>query len=326
MNKLLKLSLLAATVVTFGACGGAVDNKPAANTANATNANTAKTTAAAPTKESLLEMDRKANEAYLKGDSKFFEGFLGDKFVMYDRGKREDKASSVKMIEGVKCDMKSWSLDEPQMTMIDADTAALVYKATFDGTCGGPDGKAMKVPSPIRAASVYTRSGDKWMAVYHAEVAIVDPKNPPKAPAAQPAEKKDDKAAETKPAAPAADPSTDAMMAVEKAGWEAWKARDPKKLEELTAKDLSFVDLFGNYSGTKADTIKAWTEGKCEIKSVNLTDGVGTSFSPTLGVVTFKGSADGTCNGQKIMPVYGTSFYVKEGDAWKLAFGFESPA
>jgi hypothetical protein len=225
------------------------------------------------------------------------------------------------MIEGVKCDMKSWSLDEPQIIMIDADTAALVYKGTFDGTCSGPDGKQMKIPSPVREASVYTRSGDKWMAAYHAEVAIVDPKNPPKAPAAPAAAKREDRAA-----TPAADPSTDAMMAVEKAGWEAWKVRDAAKLGELTTKDLSFIDLFGNYSGTKADTIKAWTEGKCEIKSVNLTDGAGTSLSPTVGLLTFKGSADGTCNGQKITPVYATSFYVKEGDTWKLAFGVETPA
>src|SRR5262249_24889950 len=125
---------------------------------------------------------------------------------------------------------------------------------------------------------------------------------------------------------PAADPNTDAMLAVEKAGWEAWKARDPKKLEELTTKDLSFVELFGNYSATKADTIKSWTEGKDEIKSTNWTDAAGESLSPTLGVLMFKGSADGTCDGQKVMPLYGTSFYVKEGDSWKLAFGFESPA
>src|SRR6266581_7013205 len=103
MNKILKLLILGMTAVTFSACGGAPDNKPVTNSTNTTNANAAKPTAAAPTKDALLDMDKKANEAYLKGDSKFFEGFLGDKFVMYGMGKREDKASSVKMIEGVKC-------------------------------------------------------------------------------------------------------------------------------------------------------------------------------------------------------------------------------
>lgn len=332
MTKILCATFLAASAMLFAACE---PPKPAANNANAvnTNANAAKPAAAAPTKESLLEMDKKANEAYLKGDSKFFEGMLADKFVMYDMGKREDKASSIKMIAGVKCDVKTWSLDEPQMTMIDADTAALVYKGTFDGTCNGPDGKAMKLPSPVRAASVWTRSGDKWMAVYHAEVPIVDPKNPPKATAPAPPAKMEanknsnaSNSVDAKPAAPAADPVTDALMAVEKAGWEAWKARDAKKLEDLTAANLAYVDLFGNYTATKADTIKAWTGSQCTITSVSVTDGVGTTLSPTLALLTFKGSGEGTCEGMKLKPVYGTSFYVKEGDTWKLAFGVESPA
>ena len=82
----------------------------------------------------------------------------------------------------------------------------------------------------------------------------------------------------------------------------------------------------GNYTATKADTIKSWTENKCDIKSVNITDGSSVSLSPTLNVLMFKGTADGTCDNMKVLPVYGTSFYVKEGDTWKLAFGFESPA
>ncbi|MGH7785172.1 MAG: DUF4440 domain-containing protein, partial [Candidatus Binatia bacterium] len=224
-----------------------------------------------------------------------------------------------------------WTLDEPKMSMIDADTAVLTYKGTFDGSCT-EGGKTEKMHSPVRSASVYIRSGDKWQAVYHGETAIVDPKNmkaPEKKAAPAAPAKSDGKMANSNTntaAAPAADANTDAMVAVEKAGWEAWKARDAKKLEDMTAKDLSFVDLFGNYNATKADTIKSWTEGKCDIKSVSVTDTSGGSLSPTLGFIMFKGSADGTCDNMKVEPVFGTSFYVKEGDAWKLAFGFESPA
>ena len=110
-------------------------------------------------------------------------------------------------------------------------------------------------------------------------------------------------------------------MAAERAVWEAWKAHDAKRLEDLTAKDMSFVNIFGDYFPTKADALKDWTSGRCDIKSVTLTDGVGTSLSPTVGILTSKGTADGTCNGQKPGPVYATSVYVKDGDAWKWAFG-----
>jgi hypothetical protein len=116
------------------------------------------------------------------------------------------------------------------------------------------------------------------------------------------------------------------MTAVERSGWEAWKARDAVKLGALLSTRASFVGLFGNYDETNDDVLKDWTGSKCEIKSTNVSDVHGTTISPTFGFIMFKGSADGTCENMKIQPVWGTSFYVKEGDSWKLAFGFESPA
>ena len=146
MKKTLRFILLAAASTFFAACGG-----PAANTgANNANTNTTKPVAAAPTADALMALDKQANEAYVKGDSKFFEGMLSDKFVILTHdGQRIDKAATVKMIAGVKCDIKSVDLTEPAMSMIDADTYALSYKVTWDGTCDGPDGKPMKVPGPV---------------------------------------------------------------------------------------------------------------------------------------------------------------------------------
>ena len=194
MKKTLLFILLAAASTLFAAC-----EPPAVNTgANNANTNTTKPVAAAPTLDALMALDRQANEAYVKGDSRFFEEMLSDKFVILANGQRMDKATTVKMIAGVKCDIKSMDLTEPAMSMIDADTYALSYKATWDGTCNDPDGKPMKVPSPVRSASIWVRSGDKWQAVFHGENLIVDPKAPPPppAPAAKKEEpKKDDKVA-----------------------------------------------------------------------------------------------------------------------------------
>src|SRR2546427_9337454 len=191
MKKTLRFILLTVGSTFFAACGA-----PAANTgANNANTNTTKPVAAAPTDDELMALDKQANEAYVKGNSKFFEGMLSHKFVILTGGgQRMDRAATVKMIAGVKCDIKSMYLTEPAMSMIDADTYALSYKAAWDGTCNGPDGKPMKVPSPVRSASIWVRSGDKWQAVFHGENLIVDPANPPKAAAAAPAKK---------PAAPA---------------------------------------------------------------------------------------------------------------------------
>jgi ketosteroid isomerase-like protein len=338
MKKTLRFILLAAASTFFAACGG-----PAASTgANNANTNTTKPVAAAPTADALMALDKQANEAYVKGDSKFFEGMLSDKFVILTGGgQRMDKAATVKMIAGVKCDIKSMDLTEPAMSMIDADTYALSYKATWDGTCNGPDGKPMKVPSPVRSASIWVRSGDKWQAVFHGENLIVDPKNPvaPAAPPKKPKRvepKKDLKTAANSntaaniaaPAWATPDANTDALVKVELALWEAWKEHDAKKLDALMAKDVSFVNIFGTYLATRADALKDWTGASCEVKSVSVTDGFASALSPTVEMLTRKGTADGTCGGQEIggTAIWGVSIYVKEGDAWKFAFGMNLSA
>src|SRR5882672_6406580 len=343
MKKTLRFILLAAASTFFAACGAPPANTGANNANTNANTNTGKPVAAAPTADALMALDKQANEAYVKGNSKFFEGMLSDKFVILGGGQRMDKAATVKMIAGVKCDIKSMDLTEPAMSMIDADTYALSYKATWDGTCNGPDGKPMKVPSPIRSASIWVRSDDKWQAVFHGENLIVDPKNPPKAaPAAPPKKprkvepKKDVETAASSntasntaaPARATPDANTDALVKVELALWEAWKAHDAKKLDALMAKDVSFVNIFGTYLGTKADAMKDWTGAGCEVKSVSVTDGFASALSPTVEMLTRKGSADGTCGGSKAgtFTVWGVSIYVKDGDAWKFAFGMNSLA
>lgn len=329
MKKLMITMCVASEAFLLFGCGAPATNTGnAANTAN-TNGNS-KSTAAAPTKEALLELDKKANEAWMKGDTAHFEGMLSDKFIRYMNGTRSGKADEIKMIAGTKCDVKSWSLDEANMTRVSDDVYVNTYKSTFEGTCTF-DGKSERIPSPMRAASVWVRNGDKWQGVYHKETPIIDPKAlPPPAPVKKEGPKKDDKTASnsnTANAIPAPDANTAALLAVEKAVWEAWKDKDAKRLEDLTAKDLAFVNIFGTYFANKAATIKDWSEGTCEVKSVNVADGFVTSLSPAVSILTHKGTADGTCSGQKLDGVvYGTSVYLKDGASWKLAFTFNAPA
>lgn len=55
-------------------------------------------------------------------------------------------------------------------------------------------------------------------------------------------------------------------------------------------------------------------------------DAAGTMLSATVGILTFKGAADGTCFGQKVGPIWGSSVYVKDGNVWKWTFGINVPA
>ncbi len=329
MNKTKLLIVTAIVAVFIAACGLPAGNAPANNA----NSNTANAVLGAPLAEALLVREREANEAYFKGDAKFFEDMLSDNFVMLGpRGLRMDKAAAVKMIAGNKCDIKDgWKLDEGHVSTVDRDTFVLTYKGTLDGTCT-VNGKTEKVPSPIRAATVWVRSGPEYKPAFHGENLIVDPASPPpaKSEAGKEAPKTADKANANSnnatTAKPAGDANTDALVKAELAVWEAWKSHDAKKLEELTAKDLSFVDIFGTVTTNKPDTIKLWVENRCEVKGVSVTDGVATPISPTVSILTFKGNADGTCYGQKIGgPIFGTSVYVKSGETWKSAFTLNSP-
>ncbi len=325
--------MAAAFAISFTACGETASNAPA-NTANTANT-AAKPTAAAPTKEALLDMDKKAHEAWAKGDTAYFEGILSDKFVIYSDGTRMNRADEIKMIGGVKCDVKSMSLDEAEMAKLNDDTYALTYKSNFDGTCTF-GGKTEKVPSPTRSTTVWARNGDKWQAIYHGSTPIIDPKAPPAAPDTAKKEepkkddaaKADDKKDEATPAKATPSANTDALVKLHTGGWEAWKANDAKWFNDHLTADAALVNSDGGYVSGKAELTKLWTDATlCEgVTKVTLEDGAAFAISPTLEILTLKGRSDGKCGGQPNTPQYQSVFYVKEGDAWKLAFMFASPA
>ena len=319
MKRISLITLTLVTAVFFVACGAPADNKPAANDANAksnTNVNTAKPVASAPAKDALMATESKAWEAWKAKDGKFFEDYLMDNAIGMGNKGRSDKAAIIKRISDPTCDVNDFSFAEEQMTLLGVDAALLTYKVTQDAKCDGKE-----LPSIVRAATVLVRSGDKWKAAFHAEAAVVDPKAPPAKPADT------EKATEPYVAEDReADSSIDTLIFKEKAIWEAWKDHDAKRIDDLTAKEISFINIFGTYFATKADALKDWTSPGCDVKSVSVTDAWGTRLSPTAAILTFRGGADGTCFGQKVGPIRGTSVYVKDGDVWKWAFGINLPA
>jgi hypothetical protein len=83
--------------------------------------------------------------------------------------------------------------------------------------------------------------------------------------------------------------------------------------------------FFRTYFATKADALKDWTGTGCDVRSVSVTDTTGTMLSPTAVILTFAGTADGTCYGHKFDSViWGTSVYVKEGGVWNVGIRHKS--
>jgi ketosteroid isomerase-like protein len=304
------LSSTAAALI-LAACGG----NALANNANA--ARTAdKIAHAAPTKVALATLEKSAYAAWKSKDAKFWDTFLSDKFVGWGSSGKLDKASATMEYTGADCEIKRFALSDEQIKPLGRNAALITHKTAVDGTCRG-----QKVPANSWVASVYVRDGDTWKAIFHAEAPVVDPKSPP----AEPVDKKEaPEEGEVKAADRDAD--TDAILAVEKSVWEAWREHDAKTIGGLTAADISFINIIGTHLATKADALKHWGGAGCDVKSVSVTDAVGTMLSPTVGILTFKGAADGTCYGQKVGPIWGTSVYVKDGDTWKWTFGINVPA
>ncbi len=323
-------ALLLAFAFTISCGSPAQNNSVAKAPSGSPAAPTAPTTALPPpSKEALLEQDRKLNEAFIKSDPAVFEQMLSDDFVSFISGKRGTKGDELRIIAGGQCEAKSWTLDEAQMTMVDADTAVVTYKSVVDGSCSGE-----KFPSPLRAATVWVRSGDAWKSAYHNETPIVDPATftpPPAKPAEKPAAGKPIPATTIDPNKPnekrpevVTDQLKDTIAGLERSVWEAWKARDAAKLGTLMANEIAFVDAFGGYQGSKDAVIASWLGSKCEVSSVDIGTPAVSLISPTVAVLTFKGTAVGTCDGQKLAPFWETAVYRQEGTTWKLAFGFET--
>ena len=349
MKTMLKCSLLAVIALAFISCA------PPANTNTNTNANANANNAAktaAPTADSLMALENKAWEAYKNKDGKYFETFLTDMPMLSGGGEGSmSKADAVKMITQHTDDIKSYTLSEPHVTPVGADVAVLTYKGVVDGTSNGKP-----IPSPVTVATVFVRSGSDWKAAYHNEVPVIDPtkagasnSNSNSAPAANAnatADKKETPAANANSAsnsnsmansnsasntnsATGGDAAlTDALLAQERKGWEGWKSKDAKALDEVTTggKDLVFVDSMGKATFGKDAAMKMWTtDNTCSVSSVTVSDGKSQSLTKDVAILVYKGTAVGTCGGMSLEPLWGTTVFLNEGGTWKAAYLFESP-
>ena len=267
-----------------------------------------------PRMDALIDLEKQAAAAWGRGDARFFEGILSDNFISRDGQKRTGKTAILKVLAGQKCDVRNIALDEPSLTRISSDTYVLIYRETADGTCIQAGGQVVNIPSPSRTATVWVRSAGKWLAAFHGVNPIVDPKDAPMVPRAETV------------TARGPDATTAALAAMETSAWEGWRAHDRKKIEAITADSVAFIDIFGNAYAKRADIIDAWSSSICKVTSVAVTDPVSFSMSPTVKLLTHIGTANGTCYGAKIGPIYGNSLYVKDGKGWKLAFTMNMPA
>ena len=311
MMKFRYLLLAAAAFGSFACTPPSTSTTTVNSNSTTANANAAKPAAAAPTKEELMTLEGSAYEAFKTKNAGFWDSFLSANFVGYSSNGRLDRAAAIKEYSGAECDVKSYTLSDEQMIPVGSDAAVVSYKVTMDGTCGG-----QKLPAEQWAGGVYVRDGDRWKGAFHAATPIIDLKAPPSSKPATPAPAKGD---ESKP-----DSAAESLIAIEKKIWEAWKNKDGSALESTLGKD--FVWLSGTGRMNRAESIKAWsTDNKCTIKSTTLTDAKAVSLNKDVSLLTFKGAADGSCEGQAVpTELYGAVYYNSNG-TWQPVMGIGVP-
>ena len=66
--------------------------------------------------------------------------------------------------------IKNYRISEEKVVWVDANTAIVGYKWTGAGTFAG-----QPFPSSVYASTVWTKKGDKWVAVFHQETEVAKP-------------------------------------------------------------------------------------------------------------------------------------------------------
>jgi hypothetical protein len=102
--------------------------------------------------------------------------------------------------------------------------------------------------------------------------------------------------------------------------WEAWKNKDAKPFQMWLSADSVMVGDSG--VAGKGDITKEMASMPCEVKSFSLSDWKLTMINPGAALLTYKGSAEGTCAGTAIPTVWASSVWVNRGGKW-LAFSHQ---
>lgn len=107
--------------------------------------------------------------------------------------------------------------------------------------------------------------------------------------------------------------------------WQAWKDHDNGPFEEHLTNNS--IDIAGSSLHGKANILKEISSHSCQVSSFSLSGFAYSWLSKNSVIVTYEGTQDGTCGGNKIpAKVNASSVWVKHGGKWMTAFHQESPS
>lgn len=112
--------------------------------------------------KTLIANERKVLDAIAKSDKAAFQAMVTPTAQSADGGGFNKVSEFIAMLDQVK--LASWTMSEEKVTWVDPTTAIVTYKLTSTGTFQG-----RPMPPVVYSSSVWTKKGDKWLAVFHHE-------------------------------------------------------------------------------------------------------------------------------------------------------------
>ena len=113
-------------------------------------------------KESLITFEKSSWEAWKDRNAEFFKSFLSDDHVELGFYGAANKADVLATVASSACLVRSYSVDQFKVTLLDANTALVTYHAAQDTTCHDKP-----VPSPVWVSSLYMKRDDRWLNVFY---------------------------------------------------------------------------------------------------------------------------------------------------------------
>ncbi len=111
----------------------------------------------------LIALEKQSWEEWKNKNGGFFQTLLTDEAVNVGVGGLSNKSQIVKSTSS-DCEVKSFSVDNFKVVMLDKNVALLTYAAIQDGVCGG-----RTIPAKVFASSVYVKRGGKWLNAFYQE-------------------------------------------------------------------------------------------------------------------------------------------------------------
>jgi uncharacterized protein DUF4440 len=114
----------------------------------------------------LSANETKLWDGWKNKDAKPFQMLLASNGVMIGEEGIGTKDDVVKMMASMPCEVKSFTLSDWKLSMVNADAAVITYKGAADGTCGG-----QPIPTTWSSSLWVSRKG-KWLAFSHQETPV----------------------------------------------------------------------------------------------------------------------------------------------------------